>query len=483
MKKSILFISVFIISNLAQAQFYPDWTEAVAITDSLSINSNPNVMLIMDNSSDDIFSFYEKRLSAGSPSQIWFRNIYSMTDEQLAFSDDIFEYRNPEVLVLSPFFNARYFIIYESNETGNFDIYGIEFFTNGSFGSAFQLTNTPADENSCYISEIPSYHSACWETDESILFAYISIAEDSLQFGEVYTIDTSNCFEPVCSDKFVFYRKIINDSSHIYFSEFNDITNLWADPDTIYATGNNINLKMGRYMMYMISDFGENICWENNGQMLCWDVWSGEVSFLNFQGVTECFEPAFLTFDIIIENFPYPAVFTFCSGEGETREVYATIDYYLELQNISNNNFTDSYPVLFNGQSYSYYFNVINIWQSHINDNSVLYLSQISIFYGGDFEEPEKINNRQILKTTPNPFKNELTIEYFLLNSHEVSIYIYSLTGKLIKHINTDSQKGGWNSCIWKPADSDQIELSEGVYFIVLKKGSATIVRKVIYSK
>lgn len=479
MKKSILFISIFIIFKLTQSQIYPDWTEAIAITDSLSINSNPDVMTVLDNSGDDIFVFYEKRLTAGTPSQIWFRNIYTMTDEQLVFSDDIFEYRNPGVLVLSPFSNARYFLIYESNETGNFDVFGVEFFINGSFGLPFQLTNTPADENSCYISKNDYYQSACWETDESVQFTHISVAEDSLQFGEVYTIDTINCFEPVCSEKYVFYRKIINDSSHIYFSEFNENTNLWSEPDTIYATGNNINLKMGRYWMFY---FEENICWENNGQVVCWDVWSDEVTFLDFQGVTECFEPAFLTYDLITENFPWPAVYTFSSGESETREVYATIDYYSPIQNISNNNFTDSNPVLFYGQSYSYFFDVIDIYQSHINNNSVLYMSQISISYGGDFEESEKINNGQILKTTPNPFKNELSIEYFLLNSNKASIDIYSLTGKRIDHININNQKGNWNSYTWKPVNSN-IELSEGVYFIVLKQGSATIVQKVIYSK
>jgi len=479
MKKLILFIFVFIIFQLAHAQFYPEWSEAVAITDSLSINSNPDVVSVLDNSSYDVFNFYEKRLSAGSPSQIWYRNINTLADEQIIFSDSVFEYRNPKVMVISPFYNARYFLIYESNQTGNFDIYGIEFITDGTFGSPFQLTNTQANESSCHVSKSDYYHTACWKTDDVLQFVNISVIGDSIQFEEVYTIDTNNCFEPVCSDNFVFYRKIINDSSQIYFSEFDENTNLWTEPDTIYATGNNINLKMGRYMMF---DFEENICWENNGQVLCWDVWSDEVSFVEFQEVSECFEPAFLAFDVITENFPYPAVYTFCSGEGETREVYATNENYLEVQNISNNNYTDSYPVLFNGQPFQYYFNVIDIWQSHKNDNSVLYMSQISISYGGVPEESEN-NKGQILKTTPNPFKNQLTIEYYLSNIYEASIDIYSLTGKQIDHIDTDNQKGGWNLYIWEPADRGQKELPEGVYFIVLKQGSETIVQKVIFSK
>lgn len=479
MKKSILFISVFILFKFTQAQFYPNWTEAVAITDSLSINSNPDIVPIMDNSGSDVFSFYEKRPTAGSPSQIWFRNIYTMTAEQLVFSNDIFGYRNPEVLVFSPFYNARYFLIYESNETGNFDLYCTEFFTNGSFGSSFQLTNTPDDENSCHISKIDYYHTACWETDESILIANISVAGDSLQFGEVYTIDTNNCFEPVCSEKYVFYRKIISDSSHIYFSKFDDNTNLWSNPDTIYTTGNNINLKMGMYMAY---DFEGNISWENNGQMFYWDMWSEEVTVLAFQGFTECFEPAFLSYDFITENIPYPTVFTFCSGEGEAREVYSTFGNYSEPQNISNNNFTDSQPVLFIGQSHPSYFNVIDIWQTHINENSILYMSQISISYGGVPEGPEN-SNGQILKTTPNPFNNKLTIDYYLSGGYNASIKIFSITGKQIGHINTGSQKTGWNLCTWKPADNGLVELPEGVYFIVLKQGSKTTVRKVIYSK
>ena len=155
----------------------------------------------------------------------------------------------------------------------------------------------------------------------------------------------------------------------------------------------------------------------------------------------------------------------------------------MEVQNISNNNHADSYPVLFNGQSFQYYFNVIDIWQSHINGNSILYMSQISISYGGDSEETENNNNGQILKTTPNPFKNELNIEYYRSNNYKASIDIYSLTGKQIDHINTDNQKGGWNLYIWKPAENGRTELPKGVYFIVLKQGNETIVQKVIYSK
>ncbi|RLD50265.1 MAG: hypothetical protein DRJ05_19840, partial [Bacteroidetes bacterium] len=448
MKKVFLSISVFFIFSLLQAQFYAEWTEPVAITDSLSINSNPVVLTATVNSYNDVFCFYEKKMSVDSPSQIWYQNIYLMTGEQLVLSDNNFEYRNPKTVNSSPYYDSRYFLIYESNETGNFDLYGIEFFVDGSFGSPFNLTNTPGDESSCSLGAGYEFIEACWKHEESILTSHISIVGDSLQFEEVFTIDTTNCFDPVCSQNHVLYRKIMNDSSHIYYSSFNEAENLWTVPDTIYATGNNINLRVANSSP---SYFDNSVIalWENNKQLVSWENNYNTISFGEFQGIPECFEPDFLTFDLWVNFFDFPAVITFCSGEGQNREVFASAGYGSIGLNISNNSVADSNPQVFYGPNFSNYFNAISIWQSHINDNMVLYMSQISILMGSISEKDG--DNNKFLKTSPNPFKNELKIDYYLSTNEEANIDIYSITGKQIHHIDIKSKMTGWNNYTWNP--------------------------------
>jgi hypothetical protein len=475
MKKPALLFLVTVISSFVSAQSYPSWTEPVAFTDSLTINSNPAVLTIPENSLD-VFCFYEKKLSPGQSTQIWYRNIYTMEEEQLLLMADNSIYQNPQVLITS-YYGGRYFVFCESNISGNFEIYAMEFFEDGAFGDPIQLTNTEEDETSFYISESVYGNGACWKIEDSIQFANIVISNDVIHFGEIKTVDSGGCFDPICSENMVFYRKIVNDSSHLYFSKFNSITNLWSEPDTIFATGNNINLKMGKYTEWYYED--ESICWENNGKVIGWDAGSEEIILLDFPGVTGCFEPSYLTFILITDNFPSPAVFTFCSGEGENREIFTSMDYYSEPQNLSNNNYSDSQPRMFYGQIFSYYLNAINIWQTLKNNNSVLYMSQISIGFGGEKEKPGNSGNRIMIYTSPNPFKELLNIEYYLSNSIEVSIDIYSLSGNHIDHINTKNHSDGWNTHAWNPAD----ELPAGIYFVVLTQRNERAVRKVIYNR
>ncbi len=222
----------------------------------------------------------------------------------------------------------------------------------------------------------------------------------------------------------------------------------------------------------------ESICWENNGKVIYWDE---ELYFLEFQGVTECFEPSYIRYDIITDNFPYPSIFTVCSGEVENREIYATLDYD-ELQNISNNTYADSHPQMFYGQFNSYYFNAIDIWQTSINENSILFMSQISIGFGGNKEYSGNNSTNNILKASPNPFKENLNIEYYNKKSVQSFIDIYSISGKKISSINTGTQKEGWNSYHWIPSNSQRNEMKEGRYLVVLKQGRETALQKIVYT-
>ena len=62
MKKLLLLI--IILSYLSiNAQFYENWTEPFPITDSLSINTNPDVLVDTDILNGDVVVFYEKKIS------------------------------------------------------------------------------------------------------------------------------------------------------------------------------------------------------------------------------------------------------------------------------------------------------------------------------------------------------------------------------------------------------------------------------------
>jgi len=477
MKVSILLIFVFI-SSYSYAQFYEDWTEPFAITDSMSINTNPDLLADTDILNGDVVIFYEKKMDATSNTQIWMRNLTTLEDEQEILAVENIDFRNPKLLVYSPISNTRCFIIYESNESGNFNIYGIEFFEDGSFGSSFQLTNTPEAENACYVNSIDEGLSICWEADNDILFSQVYFSQDTLLLEEVVTIDTNNCFEPICSSDHIFWRKMVNDSSHIYYSEYLPIGQ-WKEPEAIYESGHNIHLKMVEYMFYGWAE--EQIIWENAGKVYIWDSNQGELTILEIEGIETIHEPAFLTYSFITDDYWEPAIFTFWSGEELSSEVFAYDNLgSAEALNISNNNYADSHTKLFMGKWGTNYFNTINIWQTEVNDNSVLYLSQVSVLIGGTNELEAK--NSLTLQISPNPFKKQLEIEFNSINTDRSSLEIVDLTGNTILKEEFELIANNRKLFKWDPNVMSE-SLSEGIYFVKLSQGNSFLVKKVVYSK
>ena len=78
----------------------------------------------------------------------------------------------------------------------------------------------------------------------------------------------------------------------------------------------------------------------------------------------------------------------------------------------------------------------------------------------------------------PNPFNPVTTINYTLAKTSDISIKVYSLTGKLVETIYTGSKPAGEYSITW-----DASHLSSGVYFYKLVSGSNVMTRKMMLIK
>jgi len=81
------------------------------------------------------------------------------------------------------------------------------------------------------------------------------------------------------------------------------------------------------------------------------------------------------------------------------------------------------------------------------------------------------------LRCYPNPFSNEVLIEYYLSSPQAVSIVFYNQFGKEVDKIE-ESQQTGLNQVIWQPEN-----LSSGVYFYTLQTGETTTTGKLFLMK
>jgi len=202
---------------------------------------------------------------------------------------------------------------------------------------------------------------------------------------------------------------------------------------------------------------------------------------LEIEGIETIHEPAFLTYSFITDDYWEPAIFTFWSGEELSSEVFAYDNLgSAEALNISNNNYADSHTKLFMGKWGTNYFNTINIWQTEVNDNSVLYLSQVSVLIGGTNELEAK--NSLTLQISPNPFKKQLEIEFNSINTDRSSLEIVDLTGNSILKEEFELIANNRKLFKWDPNVMSE-SLSEGIYFVKLSQGNSFLVKKVVYSK
>jgi hypothetical protein len=457
MKKAIIISIVILISISAKSQVYETWSDPVALTDTSSFNSNPDVFVM---NWDEIYMFYEKRESQSGNGQIWWRSIPYPEDEQLfinGFPD--FDCRNPKVV-------GNNFLIFECNAQGNYNLYGIKFDETGPVGNSFQLTNTDYDVNSFFNSK--SFTICCWETEGNIIVADIQYFQDSIQFADIEIIDTANCFDPVCKNNFIAWRKVEEGESHIFYSEIEYPSTEWSEPDTITQTNDNTQLSISRTLDWF--DGGDILCWQSSDSIHFSGTpgWNLEISTPDIEGIDQYYEPT--SFDLVFLTDDYfPSLYSFAGEAGSIRDIYIN-DYWFSNDpiNITNDPEINKNPELFFGGEHGYYYDVFNIWQTEIEGYDVLFLSKASYIFGAIKE-----NNAIHLDISPNPVGNGQNI--IISSTENIKIYsaqVYSISGKFILKRDFESN--------YEKYEIDLGNALPGVYFIKIQTSKGEMLRKLI---
>ena len=462
MKKAIIVSIVIFISLSVKSQGYETWSDPVALTDSSSYNSNPEVAVL---NSDNAYMFYEKRQNQTGNSEIWWKKIsYPMSNEQMLIGGyPEADYRNPKVV-------SGNFLIFECNATnnGNYDILGVKFDENGLVGNTFRLTNTEQDENSFFGTR--SLSICCWENDGGIYVANIDYVADTLRFTDIETIDTLNCFDPVCTFTSIAWRKTENNESHIYYSIRPWGEPEWTEPDTIMQTNDNTRLSISRTLDFMGG--GNYFCWQSPGNIYYCEIPLNWVNITSpdIEGIDNYYEPT--AFDPIITVDYVNSINALYSFVGETnsiRNIYI-VDEMLtgEVVNITNDTLVNKNPTMFAGKIFNFSYDVYNVWQTEIVGHDVLFSSMATYLFGGiDENKNIKIN------IFPNPVSKNQNITINSTENIKIhSAQVYSVSGKLVSETDFEPNTVKY-----------EIDLGNslpGVYFIKIQTSKGKTVRKFI---
>ena len=83
----------------------------------------------------------------------------------------------------------------------------------------------------------------------------------------------------------------------------------------------------------------------------------------------------------------------------------------------------------------------------------------------------------------PNPFNPTTTIKYDLPENASVSLMIYDIMGREIRHLVNDTQKAGFKAIMWDGTNNYGHQVGTGMYLYQIKAGSFVQTRKMILMK
>ncbi len=85
----------------------------------------------------------------------------------------------------------------------------------------------------------------------------------------------------------------------------------------------------------------------------------------------------------------------------------------------------------------------------------------------------------RLLPNVPNPFNPSTTIRYALPDDASVQVAVYDVSGALVRLLESGQRQAGEHSVRWDGHNEQGLAAASGVYFVQLKAGKNTAVRKV----
>ncbi len=80
----------------------------------------------------------------------------------------------------------------------------------------------------------------------------------------------------------------------------------------------------------------------------------------------------------------------------------------------------------------------------------------------------------------PNPFNPMTVLTYTLAHPGRVELAVYTVSGRLVKTLESGQQRTGEHSTVWTGYDESGREVGSGVYFVRLITGNTVAVRKMV---
>jgi hypothetical protein len=463
---SALILLLFLtIPGFSQPQMI--WTDPVAFTDSVSDNFNVSMPGLFSYGNGFLMAAWEKRIDANTTA-LFGRDVMSFSTPFPILSQPDVQYRQPCVVNWISG-DTLCVVIYETNQNGNWDIYGSKILQNGTVAATFPIRNTSADEINFRYS---TGRGMVWEENGAIIISNYQIGNDP-SLMTTLTIDAGECHEPVISGGNCAWIKSTGMDSILWYSAFHYDTQSWSAPMQL-SDGVNKNLAMG--------DDYSSLTWQKKEG----DFWRLKIGDLYSQTYTSVgdfegsnnIDPALTSALIVTKQYPGQAAFySFSSDVTGNFEVYVNQSLFdTTFFNISNHPTLNLHPQFYSSMEYLIgYETIFLFWESLRNHHSQIWMSHMDIPEGIEDHEQGTVPT---IQNSPNPFAESTRICYSLVQECHTSLIVYDLFGKQIVVLQNGRSQKGYHTLNWDGKDGNGNPVPPGIYVCSLRANEHTIQRK-----
>ncbi len=133
-----------------------------------------------------------------------------------------------------------------------------------------------------------------------------------------------------------------------------------------------------------------------------------------------------------------------------------TLDYY-ELQSDDTQEASDHLPLVFD--------------------------ISISTDVGTQIDNRSIIDFPKLYSNYPNPFNSNTLIKLYLPYIVDMELYIIDIQGRIIKKLDQQKKSNGIHTINWDGKNDSGLNMSSGVYFILLRADNTSFKKKIILMK
>lgn len=465
-----IILLIFIGSSSLKSQ----WELPIAISDSLSNNTNP-ILYLYAKPINDILMIWEKSFDSTATS-IHYKYLSPISSQITLLDQENVHFKNPNIMEGTLELNSQFYLFYETTQNGINEIYYLKYLNSGEFSDPIPFFTQTINIEQMHASG----RIITWIQNGNVVFSERKYSNGIGYFTVPKVMDSDSCRQPISNDGIIAWIKTFKDSSQIRYSQYSYANYEWETPRIISSEGFCSNITFSN------DEMGSNyMTWESYDEIsnvFIADLWDDHVQKIDLFSQINKFDPAIYTIRKITKRSflnLFPNLIAFVLDTLGT-EIFANIDEnYENFFNISNNSFIDRNPYF----SPTHENSVLLIWESNVNDHWQLFMSK-SYFTLGSVNQHDIIpQNINLYQNYPNPFNIETQIKYSVKIPSNIRLSIYNIMGKEIKILSDGMKLQGDYLVKWDGTDKNDYKVTTGVYFVILKSDKYSLCNKLLLLK